>query len=62
MLDTSFFYIVAEVNGALRYVTHDGSYSDDFDLALRFDNREAAERYQTSVLEKHRAKVLLFTA
>ena len=44
MLDTSFFYIVAEVNGALRYVTHDGSFSGNFDLALRFDDREAAER------------------
>ena len=70
MSDTSFYYIVAEIDRTPCYVACDGSYTDDFDMALRFDDREAAEyyrtamseKYKTAMSEKYKSKVLRFTA
>ena len=62
MSNNSFYYIVVEIDGASFYVARGGSYSTDFDMALRFDDREAAECCRAAMPEKYKTKVLLFTA
>lgn len=60
MSGTSYYYIVADIDGTPRYVARDGGYSDDFDMALRFNDRDAAEFYRAAMSEKYKAKVLRF--